>query len=350
MSGPRLVYHLALRDLHAAAGAQFQLHAGWSLPAHYGDEASEYHALRSTAAVLDRSHRSRFLVTGTDALEVLRSALAGHVEELDEGRAMRSVALDGAGRIRDLVLIARTGSIAYAVFGEPGQRQETLARLQAALAPDFDARIDDRTETTCLVALQGPGAAAMAREHLSDALPARLQPLHCAVFEFHGFRTLALRTGDTGEDGFEFMVAPAVAQHMIETLRGAGLPLCGFRAWNSARIEACVPAFDPDLLGGLTPAQADLDWLLDVPAGAAGTILAALLIEGDAIPETGASVLVGDTAAGQVRSAAWAPGLGSVAALALLDERYALPGTPLAVGHARAAVAAKPLFRRRTPP
>jgi glycine cleavage system aminomethyltransferase T len=123
MTTPAPIYHLALRDLHAAAGATFANYAGWSLPVSYGlGPPAEHQALRASAVLMDRSHRSRFLVTGTDALDVLNETFAGHVEDLEEGRAMRTARLDGAGQIDDLVLVARTGGIAYLVIGEPSQR------------------------------------------------------------------------------------------------------------------------------------------------------------------------------------------------------------------------------------
>src|SRR5688572_10322905 len=109
MTEGRKLYHLALRDLHAAAGALFEEHDGWWLPLHYGDAAGEYTALRSSAAAFDRSYRSRFMITGTDALDVLQAVFAGHLEDLEEGRAMRTVAPDPDGKLADLALVARTG-------------------------------------------------------------------------------------------------------------------------------------------------------------------------------------------------------------------------------------------------
>jgi aminomethyltransferase len=307
----------------------------------------ECEQLRSGAVAFDRSNRSRILVTGTDALDVLRAVFAGHVEDLDEGRAMRTVDIGEDGNISDLVLIARTGGIAYFVSGEPGRRFETLKRLQGAIQADFDARVYDRTETTCLVGIAGPAAARSAQEQLADALPARLQPLHCVTFEFHGFRALAVRTSDTGEDGFEFMVAPAVAQHMLETLSGAGVALAGLQALEIARIEACVPAFEPDLANGLSPAEADLDALLDVPGGREGRILAALLFEG-AAEQAGTPVVVSGADIGQVRSAVRSPGLNASIGLAVVDVRYSFPGQEVQVGAQTATIVAKPFFRRRT--
>lgn len=349
MTDQQRLYHLALRELHAAAGARFGQWDGWSLPEHYGAPESEHRALREHAVVIDRSQRSRFMVTGTDASEVLAAVFAGRMKELEEGRAMRSVSLDAVGNIRDLALIARTGGIAYLVSGEPGQRQDTHERLmRATAAPDFDARVDDRTETTCLIALIGPAAEAVARQHLSEGLPARLRTMHSATFEFHGFRALATRTSDAGEDGFEFVLAPAVAQHIIETLRSAGVPLAGRSASEVARVESCVPAFNPDLLVGLSPAEADLDVLLDVEPGRSERILAAALFEAETPPRVGSLVTSEGTIVGEVRSACRSWAMGATIGLALLDRRFALPGAALTLDGAPVNISAKPIYRRRS--
>lgn len=348
MSASESTYHLALRDIHSAAGAAFERRHGWSLPAQYSDVAAEYRALREGAGIFDRSHRSRFMVTGTDALELLRASFEAHIEDLEEGRAMRAVRLDETGTIRDLVLVARTGGIAYLVVGEPDQRAETFECLLAAKGGDWDVRVEDRTETTCLLSVSGPRAAEVVEHHMSDALPARLPTLACAAFEFHGFRALATRTSDTGDDGFEFVLAPAVAQHVIETLRGVGVPLVGDDAHEIARVEACIPAFTPDLEPGLTPAQADLDVLLDIPGGDATRILAGVLLETDAAVPTGTMVNAESTAAGQVRSCVRSPGLNATIALALVDARRALPGTAIDAAGIRGTIVSKPFYRRRT--
>jgi aminomethyltransferase len=345
--GGERVFHLALRDMHASLGANFGVVDGWSLPMDYGDVVREHSAIRDGVALFDRSHRSRFIVSGTDALDVLRDVVAGHVGELEEGRSMRSVVLDDQGRIRDVVLIARTGGISYLAIGEPGQRDETLVRMEQAIQPDFDARVDDRTESTCLLGIAGPMAADFAGRHLGDALPSRLPSMHAATFEFHGFRTLAMRTSDTGEDGFELMLAPAVMQHLLEALLGQGAMLAGHRAQDIARIEACIPAFRPDLEKGLTPAQADLDTLLDIPGGEEGVILSALLIDTEELLETGMPVVAEGMRVGEVRSAARSPRLDATMALAVIDQQYALPGVSLTVEGSGAAVVGKPFLRRR---
>lgn len=348
MSQPLRRFHLALEPLHDDHGAGFEDSAGWHVPSEYTGFEAEHRALRTAAGLFDRSDRSRFIVSGTDAVEVLSAAFAGHVRELEEGRAMRSVALDGHGEIRDLVLIARTGGIAYLVVGEPGQRVETRERLESAIASDFDARVDDRTESTCLLSIAGPAAAASVREHLADALPARLQTLHCVTFEFHGFRALAMRTSGVGEDGFDFMLAPAVAQHVLETLTAAGLPLVGRRAEDAARVESCIPAFVPDLETGLSPAEADLDVMLDVPGGRERWMLSALLFDRDASIPAGTVLVHAGRRAGEVRSSAWSPLVSGTVVLAVVEAGLALPGTDLDAGGRRGTIVAKPFYRRRS--
>lgn len=347
MSNLSSVFHLALREWHSAAGATFDVRDGWTLPMRYGNPLDEYAALRESAVVFDRSHRSRFLVVGTDAIDLLRAVIAGHVDDLEEGRAMRAAVLDDDGLIRDLVLVARTGGIAYLVIGEPGQRIATLQRLNAAVQPDFDVRIDDRTETTCLVGIAGPAAPQVAIDHLSEALPSRLKPLNCFTFEFHGFRALGIRTSDTGEDGFELMLAPAVAQHVFETLYGAGIRLAGFETLEAARIEAAIPAYSPDLEPGLSPAEADLDTLLDIPGGRDARILTGLILDTPTAAVAGTPLNANGEPVGEIRSSIASPGLNATIALGIIDTRYAFPGRELEADGVRATVVAKPFYRKR---
>ncbi len=144
------------------------------------------------------------------------------------------------------------------------------------------------------------------------------------------------------------MLAPAVAQHLIETLRAAGIPLAGHEALEVARVEACIPAFEPDLEPGLSPAEADLDSLLDVPGGKHDRVLAALLFDGLGVPRTGTPLTAGGDPAGEVRSCVRSVALNATVGLGIIESRHALPGRELWAGADRATVVAKPFHRRRT--
>lgn len=336
---------LALREAHAAAGASFLVRSGWELPAHYGDAAAEHAALRSAAAVFDRSHRSRIMVSGTDAAVVLDRVFAGNITSLEEGGAARTVALDDSGLIRDLTLVVRTGSLSFLVCGEPGQRLWTESRLRCAIEADFDARVEDRTLVTCTVAVAGPMAEATIMEHVADALPAALEPLRSVAFEFHGFRALATRTSDTGEDGIEFVLAPAPALHLIETLSAAGVSLAGDTAHETARLEASIPAYEPDLEAGLTVGEAGLDSILGIAPGAVTRVLSALVLE--QVAPVGAAITCDGAVAGELRSCARSFSLDAVIGLGVIDQCYSFPGAAVEVGGHPGSVVAGPFYRRR---
>ncbi len=341
------INRLALHAVHEALGASFALHAGWRLPETYGDSEDEYARLRSNAVAFDRSDRTRLLLSGTDAATVLEAVFGQAAGELEEGRALRAVALDAGGRIADLALVARTGGIAYIVMGEPGRGAATLSMLEAAVGEGYDVVIQDRTATTCLVGIAGPGAAEAAAQHVNEALPPRLPSMHAAPFEFHGYRALAIRTSSLGEDGFELMVAPPVAEHLLGLLRGAGVGPAGMAAQEVGRIEAGVPAFTPDLETGLTPAEAGLSEALGLLPEEPSRLLSALLFEGNATPPVGAPALAGEQVVGELRSCAHSFALDAAAGLAILNLNQSQPGTAITVGGENALVAQKPLYRRR---
>ncbi len=338
---------LPLHPVHVAAGAAFGSLRGFELPLCYGEPEGEYRALRERAAVFERSHRSRVLVTGGDALEVVRGALVGPAGEIEEGRARRLLLLDGSGNIADVVLAARTGSAAYLLSGEPERRAVLLERLRAAVGDAFEVRVEDRTAMTVAIGIAGPAAGEVTARLVAEALPGRLGPLQCAAFEFHGFRALAVRASDTGEDGFELVLAPAVGEHLLGLLGAEGVAFAGAEALETARVEACIPAWEPDLAPGLSPAEADLDVLLGVPGGREGRILAAFLLEGAPVP-AGTPVLKEGRRVGEVRSCVTAWGLKGTAGLAIIDAAAAYPGAALEAAGARLLVAAKPLYRRRS--
>jgi glycine cleavage system aminomethyltransferase T len=111
-------------------------------------------------------------------------------------------------------------------------------------------------------------------------------------------------------------------------------------------VRTTVLGFAPDLEPGLSPAEADLDTLLDIDGGASDRILAAAICEATSALPPGTPVQSAGAEVGQVRSCVRSPALGAIIALALLDARVALPGSELTAGGSRLLVAGKPLYRR----
>ncbi len=105
---------------------------------------------------------------------------------------------------------------------------------------------------------------------------------------------LVARTGYTGEDGFEFYVAPDAApelwQAIVETGAGSGLVPAGLAARDTLRLEAGMPLYGHELSTETFPVQAGL-----------GRVVALKTKEGDFVgrtavedgPADGARMLVG---------------------------------------------------------
>lgn len=83
-----------------------------------------------------------------------------------------------------------------------------------------DCTLEDLSDQTAQLALQGPGAEALLRTLTAD-LPAKnyTAVLHGTV---DGRPCLVSRTGYTGEDGFELYCAPADAPALWDALTAAG--------------------------------------------------------------------------------------------------------------------------------
>ncbi|HJP41543.1 MAG TPA: hypothetical protein QGF35_07535 [Dehalococcoidia bacterium] len=170
---------LPLNDLHSSKGARFAEVASWLIVEDYREPEAELAKMRESSVILDRSHRSRFMVTGPDAAGLLNRATAGTLKQLSEGQTIRACIVDSAGRISDLLLISQTGAISYLVSGEPGRRRKTAAQLGESLSPDLEVKFEDRTESTCSLAIEGPASSQFLSAQIGDDLDRTLSPFHC---------------------------------------------------------------------------------------------------------------------------------------------------------------------------
>lgn len=334
---------LPLRAAHEASGARFEAAHGWSLPRVYTDGPdAEYDALRNEAAITERTHNSRLLVTGSDAVDVLNQVFSGRVRELNEDRSMETFCTDADGHVSDLNRLSRTGGIAYLVEGEPERGLATQALLRAAIREDYDARVEDRTDTTCALEIVGPEAEKAVAAYVSPDLPPYLRPGHLVSFEFHGFRSSVSRSA--GEvPSYTFMLAPQVASHLWESATAGGLIQAGREAVETVRIEEGVPSWGADLSRGLTPEEANL------VAGAAERMLVSLSIEGNDPVKPGARVHAGGEEIGYVTSSTRSRKLDGTAALAVIGSSFTTSAARLSVAGHDATVQSKHMSPPRSP-
>jgi aminomethyltransferase len=337
-----------LHDIHVAAGAAFTDFAGWQMPVRYSSDLAEHAAVRSAAGLFDLSHMGEILVVGPQAAEALDYALAGKLSAIEEGQAKYSLLLAEDGGILDDLVVYRTGADRFLVVANASNR-DVVARELRERAAAFDCLVEDESDDIALIALQGPRAEEILRNVEGfDSRPAEtgglddLKYYRAIPCDFRGHNVLVARTGYTGEDGFEFYLAPDAApalwEAIAETGAGSGLVPAGLAARDTLRLEAGMPLYGHELSTDTFPVQAGLGRVvalktkeLDfvgrdaVESGPPpdARILVGLRSEGKRAGRAGYPVMRGDDVVGEVTSGALSPTLGHPIAMAYVDPAAA---------------------------
>ncbi|MEY3463760.1 MAG: glycine cleavage system aminomethyltransferase GcvT [Cyanobacteriota bacterium] len=353
--------------------------AGWEMAVQFGGLLAEHQAVRNHCGLFDISHMGVLRLGGDGAKDALQALVPSDLHRIGPGEACYTVLLNEAGGIRDDLIVYDRGWCA----GPDGTAggHELLLVINAACAEADTGwlrsqlepqgiTVSDAKGDGVLLALQGPEAVgrlqALAGAGLAD-LPRfghRQLPLAGIGPAF------VARTGYTGEDGFELLLARQAGQSLWQHLLAAGVTPCGLGARDSLRLEAAMHLYGADMDATTSPLEVDLGWLvhLEMPkpfigrgvleeqtAAGVSRRLVGLELRGRAIPRHGYPVLApgaaaGGEAVGTVTSGGWSPTLERGIALALVPGELARVGTELAVeirGKAEPArVVRRPFYRR----
>ena len=100
-----------------------------------------------------------------------------------------------------------------------------------------------------------------------EADPAQLKYYFAAPTRYKGKGCVVTRTGYTGEDGLEVMVAKAQAVELADDLVARGAVPCGLGARDTLRLEAAMPLYGHELNETIDPIQAGLGWAVKLDKG-----------------------------------------------------------------------------------
>jgi aminomethyltransferase len=184
-----------------------------------------------------------------------------------------------------------------------------------------------------LLAVQGPEARAHVAALLSPPDAARALNLDVFVGAQIGDWFLA-RTGYTGEDGFEIMVAAEAAEELWRALSARGVRCCGLGARDTLRLEAGMNLYGQDMDEHTHPLESGLEWTVawNPPERqfigrraleglrATGTVplMCGLVLEDRAVMRAHQRVIVPEKGEGMITSGTFSPTLGRSIALARL--------------------------------
>ncbi len=352
---------------HKRLGARLIDFGGWEMPVMYRGIREEHVYTRTVSSAFDVSHMGRLHFRGADAEALLQRVCTRNVGKLKVGRSGYSHICNETGGILDDVIVSRAED-RWMMVCNAGNREKIVTHLTHH-AEGRDVRIDDRTESTVMMAIQGPATLDLFREHM----PIRIGEVGRYGFiagSYMGTKYTVFRSGYTGEDGLE-VVLPAsmgvLAWDFIVQEGGADgratVKPAGLGARDTLRLEAGMPLYGHELGESVDPISAGCGWCVDLEKDFIGADalrkvheagpkrrLVGLALEGRRIARQGTAVLSGETEVGQVTSGTLSPTLGKSIAMAYVDAAVLTDDAPLAVdvrgtpvGAARVAL---PFYKR----
>src|SRR3954447_6194404 len=329
------------------------------MPVQYEGIRQEHVAVRTKAGLFDVSHMGEIETRGDRAEEFLQHLLSNDVAKIAERGAQYSVICKSDGGVIDDLFTYRLDDGGFLTVTNASNHTKDLAWFkQQAVEFGDGVEIIDRADDYAMLALQGPDARQILREHLTDGdEPKRMRFEQAKVA---GVDCMVCGTGYTGEDGVELLIPPDGATTVWDALINSGVTPAGLGARDTLRLEVCFHLYGNDLSEDRNPIEAGLGWAckLDTNFIGADTLrgfeaaqtLVPFAFTAEGIPRPGNPVLVGGEPSGVVTSGTLSPCLEQGIGMAYVPVTAAKPGTKIEVdvrGKLRPAeVREKPLYRK----
>lgn len=363
-----------LHHIHVALGARMGPFAGYEMPIQYSGIIDEHQAVRTTAGIFDVSHMGEVWIRGVEATDFVQRLVTNDVRALFPGKALYTVMCTEDGGTVDDLLVYRLADDVYMLVINAANVETDLQHMRACQeAFELDCSIEDRTDMTALIAIQGPGALEIASRasgmELSD-----LKPFHFLEPEPREFldcrMAIVSHTGYTGEKGLEIYCESDAAEHVWQSLVGAGqddllLP-CGLGARDTLRLEAGFSLYGHELARDISPLEAGLGWVVKLDKGdfvgrealqrqkADGVPrrVVGFVLEDRGVPRAGYQIVdASGEAIGQVTSGSQSPVLNQGIGLGLVrnDKRFTDSGSELGIsirGRVLRATVRRPPFHK----
>jgi folate-binding protein YgfZ len=249
-----------LAALHRDAGAKMGVWFGCALPDEFAGWRAEYGFARESVALIDKNYRAYLSFTGPDRVRYLNAILTNNIKDLATGQGAVSLLLNPQGHIlAEVETYAFAESLFCVSFGMI--RARLIEVLDKYIIMD-DVTLTDESERYATVALEGPKAAAVARE-VSSVDVASLAELAFRGSSVGSIPCRVVRRSPGKIPGAEFVVErDKVAQLwkiLLEAARKHGGGPMGYTALSALRLAQGVPWFGYDFGEKQIPHEAGLE-------------------------------------------------------------------------------------------
>lgn len=335
-----------LHEIHERAGGKLIEFGGWHMPVQYGPILDEVRCVRERAGLFDLGHMGRVYFSGPDAVAFLDRLVTNYIARIPVGSIRYAVLCREDGNALDDLLVYREEDGVYAVINASNTAAD-LAWLRSHVG-DLDVVIEDRTEATAMLALQGPASLTVLAKLTSDCDLEGLGYYRWMRGTVCGLDVHISRTGYTGEDGFELTFptedAPRVWNELMEAGADEGLQPIGLGARDVLRLEAGMALYGHELDTEHNPVEAGVgfaisfkedkgDWIgraaLAAVKAAPTKRLMGITTPGPRVPRQGGLIFRGEEQVGYVCSGAPSPTTGTNIASVYLQLDAAEAGAAL---------------------
>ena len=323
--------------------------SGWEMPVQYSSIIEEHRAVRERAGLFDVSHMGEIIVEGDNALAFLENLTCNTVSSIEDGQVQYNAVLNDQGGIIDDITIYRTSKNTYFIVSNAANYAKVFAHFQKQDTNGVTLR--DESDDWCLLALQGPNAAAVMKSF--DENLTQLAYFHFVDIKWREYTVRISRTGYTGTDGFEMYAPASTAAELWNLLlkegESHGVQPAGLGARDILRLEAGMALWGNELNEEWTPVQSNINFIVKEKTppylgydrimghkadGPPGKVVRFVMTEKGGVPRSDFPVygLEGAEPIGKVLSGAHSPVLGTGIGTAYLPAEFIAPDTEITIG------------------
>src|SRR5439155_5639577 len=151
-----------LYDEHVNLGARMVEFGGWMMPVQYTKGIIEEHrAVRSGVGIFDTCHMGEFVARGHDAVRLLQTYTTNNVAALFTVQAQYTFICNDEGGVRDDSIVYNFGDHNYVVVNAAPLKADYAWLEELANRHSFDVALENQSDATGKLDVQGPQAAAL---------------------------------------------------------------------------------------------------------------------------------------------------------------------------------------------
>jgi aminomethyltransferase len=371
------VLRTPLYQFHVDNGGKMVDFAGWQMPIMYSGSAAaggtggiiaEHQQVRTSGGLFDVSHMGRVKITGRHARRLLERICSRRISDMQAGQCRYSLACNENGGVHDDIIVYRVDDDDFLVVVNASNRAKMLGHFEKVRASnDWTCKIDDQTESSAMVALQGPKVMDLVSK-VSSEVP-NLKRYRFAVKNLVITKLIVSRTGYTGEDGVEVILPSMfVGMAMKMLLKDAGVDAAdglvkpaGLGARDTLRMEAGMPLYGHELGEEINALSCGIDFAIALDKdqmergepfigmealkrtrseGGPRRRLVGLQLDGKRTARQGMLIKSGGKEVGVVSSACLSPTLGYPIAMGFVDREVAAEGAAIEIDTGKESVLA----------